>query len=432
MGYVKSFSIHWVLAALFFFGSTGATCRAEEKEVTLDQALEVALKRNPDIESSGYEIEESGARVTQAESAYFPQVSMGAGYAYKGVVIREMAGVPARTSDRYNDYSSNLSASQYLYDFGKTTGAVDQRRFEHESTRKGLSATRSQVIRDVKRTYYEVLKRKGLVKVNDDSLRSQEKHLEQAKALHGVGLRPKIDVTKGEVEYAQSRLQFLDALYSYNSSRVDLENLLGGPPVEGAYALKEVTQPATEPEVLDSLLQEALKSRPEIERLELEINAAEAQIEAIEGEFWPTITADAAYQLENYGFPLNTTWQAGLTLTWPIYSGPKRYGQIKEIRATISRLKAQTRKTRLQVTKEVSLALIERNKAIEGIETAKTALRQAEENMDMAEGRYRSGTGDAIEYSDAELNLTQAKSSLVQTTYNFLQSLSDLDYAVGR
>jgi outer membrane protein TolC len=86
---------------------------------------------------------------------------------------------------------------------------------------------------------------------------------------------------------------------------------------------------------------------------------------------------------------------------------------------------------KLQVTQDVSLAFINVQKAIEAIDTAKSALRQAEENMDLAEGRYRTGEGDAIEYSDAELNLTQSRNDVVQTRYDYLQSLADLAYALG-
>jgi outer membrane protein TolC len=59
-------------------------------------------------------------------------------------------------------------------------------------------------------------------------------------------------------------------------------------------------------------------------------------------------------------------------------------------------------------------------------------VKQAQENMDLADGRYRNGVGNAIEYSDAELALTQAKSNLVLTAYQYHQQVAELDHAVGR
>jgi multidrug resistance efflux pump len=67
----------------------------------------------------------------------------------------------------------------------------------------------------------------------------------------------------------------------------------------------------------------------------------------------------------------------------------------------------------------------------ETIETARVALREAEENMELAEGRYRTGVGDSIEFADAELILTEAKADLVQERYQYLQAYAKLEHSVG-
>ncbi len=59
-------------------------------------------------------------------------------------------------------------------------------------------------------------------------------------------------------------------------------------------------------------------------------------------------------------------------------------------------------------------------------------MKQAQENMELADGRYRNGVGSALEYSDAELVLTQARSNLVQASYQYHQQMAELDHAVGR
>ena len=421
------------LAVLSLFWGNSVFCVAEERAVTLslDQLINIALERNPDIEFQGYSIDEAEARVIQAESAYSPVVSVGTGYDRKGDTYRKVQGVRVHYDDAYNYTSHNLSVSQYVYDFGKTSATVDQSRFQHESSKTGLKGTRIGLIRDVKKGYYEILRKRDIVKVNEDSLGIQAKHLEQAKALHGVGLRPKIDVTKGEVEYAQSRLDLIKARSAYSTAKVDMENLLGGPPVEGEYRLDEVSPSIERPAPLESLIRTAMENRPEITQLEWDLKAAESKVLSLEREYYPTLSANALYELENAGTPLNTHWEAGLHLTWTLYSGLERHGKVKESRAALSKVKSQMRKLKLQVTQDVSLGFINVQKAIEAIDTAKSALRQAEENMDLAEGRYRTGEGDAIEYSDAELNLTQSRNDVVQTRYDYLQSLADLAYALG-
>jgi outer membrane protein len=59
------------------------------------------------------------------------------------------------------------------------------------------------------------------------------------------------------------------------------------------------------------------------------------------------------------------------------------------------------------------------------------ALRQAKENLAMAEGRYNAGVSDAIEFSDAQVLYTESRSALVQSIYTQYKAFAQLAYAVG-
>ena len=85
----------------------------------------------------------------------------------------------------------------------------------------------------------------------------------------------------------------------------------------------------------------------------------------------------------------------------------------------------------LSVIEEVTRAYLAVHEAEEAIYTAETALRQARENLDMAEGRYRAGVSDSIELSDAQVLYTESKSSLVQAVYEHHKALAGLEFAVG-
>jgi outer membrane protein TolC len=80
---------------------------------------------------------------------------------------------------------------------------------------------------------------------------------------------------------------------------------------------------------------------------------------------------------------------------------------------------------------EVTQAYLTVNEAEETIKTAETAFRQAKENLDMAEGRYKTGVSDSIELSDAQVLYTESRSSLVQAMYEHHKALAGLEFAVG-
>jgi outer membrane protein len=210
-----------------------------------------------------------------------------------------------------------------------------------------------------------------------------------------------------------------------------LENVLGGPPLDGKYTLAMISSLPPEPTDMDSLISEAIRLRPEIASLNDQIKSAEAQIRVAKSGYWPSVTANGGYGLLNTKFPLKDYWLGGVSLRWEIFSGFETQGKEREAKARYERLKAKLKQLELSVIQEVSLAFIGVLEASESIETVKVALEGAKENMGLAEGRYRAGLSDSIEFADAKLTLTEAKSDLVQATYQYFQGYANLEHAVG-
>jgi outer membrane protein len=406
---------------------------AEETELSLDQVVEIALKRNPGIVASEQQMEGARARVTQSTAAYWPQVTGSAAFDRQRIPASG-SGLPASVPIQrdFNNYSAGLSASQYLYDFGQTTGLVQESRYNLSASREGLASTLADVVQQVKKTYYEVLKNQRLVQVAEETLSSREKHLEQASAFYQVGLRPKIEVARAEVDVANARQNLIQARFNRDIAFVNLENVLGGRPVSGPYRVQDAVARPMRPTQLEPLLEEALKARSEVLQLEAQIQAAEAHLHSSQGKYWPRLTGVANYGWENSEFPLSETWQFGAQMSWSIFNGFQTQGEVAETKARINQTRAQLDQTRLQVIQQVSQAYLGLDAAEQSIATSEVTVRQAQENMDLAEGRYRTGVGDAIEYTDAQVSLTSAKNTLVQATYIYLQALVDLDRAMGR
>jgi len=419
-------------------------CRAREQTVTLNQTLKAAFKQNPSIEASRYQVAALEAMVDQSASAYFPQVSNMANYYRVGGGLPDMlgglvgnlsrgsgdSGLPDLNSP-LNVYNTNLFVSQRLYDFGKTSGNLENSRQQLIAGQKDFEESVANVVLDVKLAYFEMLKKIRLADVAKESFVTYNKHLEQAKALFETGIRPRIDVTKSTVDRARSRLALLKAGFAIRTAKVDLENAIGGPPMEGDYALANIPYLPPLPSDSEALVRESLQHRPDIAGLKGLIKAGEARLNAASAGYWPTVSANGGYGLAGTEFPLKDYWMAGVTLKWELFSGFRTRGEEDETLANIARLKAELRKLTLSVNREVQKAFIAVNESHETIRVTKIALTEAEENMALAKGRYGTGLADAIEFNDAETNLTIAKNDLVYATYEYLQNLARLEYAVG-
>ena len=435
--------IIWILA-FFSFGLPNGLCAAQEQKVTLSQALKAAFRHNPSIEASQHQVAALESMVDQATAAYLPQLTNTTNYYRVGGDLPDMIGGLFRSLPRQsgatgfpdpnspmNIYNTNFFVSQHLYDFGKTSGNLENKEQHLAAGRKDLDKSVADVVCNVKEAYFEMLKNIRMTRVAKESLSTYEKHHEQAKALFEAGLRPRIDVTKSLVDKSKSKLKLIKAEFAVRSAKVDLENIIGGPPVEGAYSLESVPVLPGMPTEIDPLVQEALQNRAEIASLKDRIKAAEAQLMAATSDYWPTVSANGGYGLASTEFPLKDYWVAGVSLKWEIFSGFRTRGKEKESTASLGRLKANLRKMELEVNREVLKAFIGVNESNETIETAKISLREATENMELAQGRYGTGVGNAIEFADAEMALTLSKNDLVDATYGYLQDLARLEHAVG-
>jgi outer membrane protein len=417
---------------------------AEDVVVTLPQALKAAFQKNPSIAASRYEVDALEAMVDQTASAYFPQVSNMTNYFRVGGDLPDMLGGLAGNFSQspggsefpnlnapLNIYSSNFFVSQRLYDFGKTSGNVESSRQQLAAGKRDLQGSISAVVLNVKTTYFEVLKKMQRALVAKDSLVTYSRHLEQAQALFETGIRPRIDVTKSTVDRARARLSLLKAGFAVRTARVDLENAIGGPPVKADYVLGSIPVLPPMPEDREALLREAQTNRPEIAALKDRIQAEEARLTAAGAGYWPTVSANGGYGWASTEFPLKDYWVAGVSLKWELFSGFRTQAEEKESSASLGRLKSELKSMALSVKREVLQAMISVEESHETIRVAKIALTEARENMDLARGRYSNGLADAIEFSDAEMNLTIAKNDLVDATYGYLQNLARLEYAVG-
>lgn len=403
-----------------------------DQTLSLDQVVQFALEHNPGLVSAQEDAAVAEAQVTQTASTYWPQLSAQGGYQRLWYENPRMALSQANTQGQYNNYSSGLSVSQYLYDFGQTAGKVEQSRQNLAATRETVVQSRNDLVRSVKNAYYEVIKQADLVQVYESALKVQQEHLAQAQAFRKVGVKAKLDVTNSEVALANTQLQLIQTRFALDTARLNLETVLGGPPSRGPYHLAKVPESVETLPDQESLVQEALRQRPEMAALKAQLLGSQAQLQSAQGGYWPSLNANATWGYESSDLPLQEGWTAGASLNWPLFNGLRTQGAVSEAKAGLRKVQAQMRVIELSLRQEVATTWLRVRQASEATQTARVALRQAKENLDLADNRWRVGAGSPLEYSDAQNLHTQAQGNLVQAIYLKLQALADLERALGR
>jgi len=407
--------------------------------LTLNRCVDIALQQQPALIASQYNIKAGESRVGEAQSAYYPQLTVSGDYSRIKPLSSGSSSssslngiVSSAGSSSYDQYTGSATLSQMIFDFGKTPTQVRIQKLNLDASRSDFDATRAQTILSVKQAYYGVLQAQRNLEVAKETVTQFSQHLDQAKGFFEVGVKPKFDVTKAEVDLSNARLNQITAENTLRIARVTLNNAIGLPDAP-EYSVEDSLAYVKRDFTLSQAISTAFKNRPELQANDLRVKASEKSIELAKKGYFPIVTGNAAYNRAS------TTeasfreegWNAGVTVTFPIFSGFLTRHQVAESTALFNAAKANFDVLRQNVILEVQQAALNLRAAADRIPTAELAAQQATENLEIANGRYAAGVGNPIEVTDAQVLYSNAKTAYTQALYDYNVADANLDKAIG-
>ncbi len=395
--------------------------------ITLDRSIGIALKKNPQLIAAASSVDISQSKVGEARSSYYPQLSAQGGYSRTS----PMHGA-ATHPDNYDLYTGSVSASQNLIDFGKTSSQVNISKLNLEASRSDLNALSDQIIFNVKQAYYNVLQARRSREVTADIVQQFQQHLDQAKGFYEVGAKAKIDVTKAEVDLSNARLNLIKAENAVKLSWVILNNAMGMPQAP-EYTVEDNLAVHKFEITFDDALKRAYENRPDLKALIAKREAAQEAIGLARTGYYPVLNGSATYSRsgQDRDLPLDHGWSAGVVLTVPLFNGFLTSHQVAEAKSNLYALKANEESLRQQVLLDIQSAFLNLRQANDSIAAAELAVQQAQENLDLANGRYAAGVGSPIEVTDAFAAYTNAQASYTNALYSYKIAQASIEQAMG-
>lgn len=405
----------------------------EGEQLNLQRCIEISLRQHPDIRASKNSVDVNKSRMEQAKSNYFPQIDASAAYSRTRPASgsRNFSSSSSfDTSRSYDQYNGSITLRQNLFDFGKTGTQVNIQRLYIDASIFDFQNVSEQVILNLKKAYYSVLKAKRNRSVAEETVGQFQEHLKQAKAFYEVGTKPKFDVTKAEVDLSAAKLNLIKAENTLRLAIVTLNNAMGIPEAP-RYDLHDNLSYEKFMASLDDAVDKAYKNRPDLNAFAARRMAAEKSIELAQKGHYPSLTGNAALSWAGERFPLEDGWNAGAIMTFPIFSGFLTKNQVTEARAGLEVLKANEDNLKQSILFDVQQAYLNINEAEERIIVSELAVKQATENFEIATGRYNAGVGNPIEVTDAQVLLSNARAAHIEALYDYKIASASLEKAMG-
>jgi outer membrane protein TolC len=408
----------------------------------MQRCIRIGLARHPAILSAASTVSVNESRIGQARSGYLPQVGASATISRTDPYTTPVGTVAQQSGNIYNQYVSSITLNQNIYDFGKTAAQVDVQKLNTGSSRLDLDAVRKQIVFNVKQAYLNLLKSQKNLEVGLEKVQQFQKHLDQAKGFFEVGVKPKFDVTKAEVDLSNARLDLLKAENALRISRSTLNNAMGFPDAPEYSISRADFVPQPYGIIFEEALQKAYLDRPELKSLATKRLAQEKTIELSKKGYYPNVTGTAGYgwggtNTVGFGgggdqnFPWDQGWNIGATLNIPIFSGLSTKYQVDEARASLEVIKANEKTLRQDIYLELQQSYSNLREATDRITTTELAVRQAAENMELANGRYASGVGSPIEITDALVAHSNAQTAQAAAIYDHKIAQASIEKAIG-
>jgi outer membrane protein len=402
------------------------------RTLTMAQAEALALKNNPQITIGKLRALVAQQYVREARSALLPNAYLSVTAVDSNPGSRLAAG-GLNNPILFPRAAAGAAVSQLITDFGRSTNLLSSSEFQAKAEDQNSAATTAQIILAVDQAFYNVLETKDLVTVAQKTVDSRQALVDKIKALTNAKLKSDLDLSFSTVDLARGKLLFLEAKNNYETSLAVLSAILGFPDEQNFQLVEEPA--AIAPPALDvlPLIQQALQQRPELAALQDQVQAAE-KFGSAEHDLWrPTVSAlgvvGEAPVRDNH-IP-NWYGAVGVNINIPIFNGSLYNARAKaaDLQTELNRQKLTD--LRNNIARDVRNSWQDTNRAYERLSVTQQFREQASLGLDLAQARYNLGLGSIVEFSQAELQKTEADLADTDAKYQYRLTQIVLAYTIS-
>jgi outer membrane protein len=413
-----------------------AGVHAEPLRLTLRDAVNLALKQNPQVTIGNLNVVETEEDRRIARSSLLPQAGL------QGSERVTRANVEAAFGQRIAGFPQHIGPFWVTQaGVGLTAPLFDLTLWRrYQASKQGVEAVKAQqlTVREqavllVVSQYLGSQRAAADVKAAQSRVELAQALHEQAADLQRAGVGTGIDTLRANVQLQNEKQRLIVARTQFDTALFGLSRLLNVDPRQAVEIADEVSFFDTPAFAPDQTLERAWNARPETRELLARREALKLARQGAAESRLPTLRFAGGWAYQGLSSStLIPTYQYGFDLDVPVFTGGRIAAEQARADLDIRKLEQQQTDLRNRIALEVKTALRQLEAARSEVDVASLAVKLAQEEVEQASDRFRAGVANNIEVITAQDELARANDNQIAALYRFNQARADLAHASGQ
>lgn len=426
---------------------TSATLWPQEPLAVRD-AVRLALQGNPAVMAASEMVKAAQTRVDQARGSRLPKLNYSESFTrsdnpvfvFSSLLTQHQFGEqnfaigPLNQPGALNNFQSQLTLDQTLYDAGQTRHALKAAGLSRDMSQEDARSASMQTIAAAARAYYDTVLAAESLKTAEQAVRSAEADLRRAENVRAAGLSTDVDVLSIRVHLANMTEQRIRRAADLDVAHAALNDALGLP-LDATHTLTTTLTRADVPDIeLAELERDAARERPEVRQTHLATGLAQAQADSARSALLPQLSFRSMVEADRQGFVTRggANWLASINLRWNLFNGLSDRARIDETTHLLRRADADARRADSAVRLQVRRAYADLRAAEQRIEVARAAVAEAAESLRITQNRYEAGMSNVTDLLRNETTVLESNTRYLAAVHDQRVAALMVEFAAGR
>lgn len=383
-------------------------CSLHAAPLTLERAIVMALKSNPQTQAALLRIQSSQADTKAAKETLYPRIDLnGEYYPTKTVVIPSNGTLSTRQTDAFH---ADISGSYSLWDFGRNDNMIQAAQHAQEGSITDKTSVENSLIEQVWLQYTTITYLEQLIDTAQKSAEFYKAQYTQAVRMREEGLKTQADESRFKASWLEADDHHNAARAQKTKALMALELLIGSNTpitIDQADFDQRVSTLSMVLENVPALRQELSQNNPQLQKLQILIRRDKAVSDAISKQSYGSVTLVGTYGYDNSLSSYDTS-QIGVRGSIPLYDGGKLDADTQKSRIALSLAQKEYESTERELWQELYNTMIDLNRFDETIAAKEGVMSATQKALSLMQGRYTQGLATYIDILESQSVLENA------------------------